>query len=346
MKAIDLKTFTAQLSVLINAGMPLSCALKMISSGQKPKAAKWILQIVNCLNQGKTFSLALKESTQKFDSFYCGMVEVGEKSGMLAPLLKKISANLESSDRLKAKIRKALAYPCAVLFISLSIIVSMLIWVIPTFESVFANFNSELPTPTLVVIFISTLLRKYIVIVLLVTIFISLVFIALWNYSIRFQKWVDKVILKIPVIGRLNKSGLISKWLLTVESLQQSGTPLLQAIRISARCSNQWSIHDTSAQMHQLLSYGYSIHKAASISNQHYQIFDSVTLELIRAGEQSGTLNEMLSYLSAHHEKQVDDLIGILMELLEPILVCFLGLVVGGMVIALYLPLFKIGQLA
>ena len=346
MKEIDLRTFTAQLNVLINAGMPLSSALKMIASGQKPKSAKWITQLVNCINQGNAFSSALRESKQNFDSFYCGMVEVGEKSGMLAQLLKKISANLESSEKLKMKIRKALAYPCAVLLIALSIVTGMLIWVIPTFEAVFTNFNSALPTPTLIVIFISKLLREYIVIVLMNVLSISLLFIALWNYSITFQKWIDKVILNIPVIGKINKSALISKWLLTVEALQQSGIPLLQAIRISARCSNQWSLHDTSAQMHQLLTYGYSIHKAVFISNQNYQIFDSMTLELIRAGEESGTLNEMLSYLSSLHEKKVDDQIGILMELLEPILVCFLGLVVGGMVIALYLPLFKIGQLA
>lgn len=346
MKEADRRTFTTQLSVLIGAGIPLSKALSMIANGLNQRSAQWVMNLINEINQGKALSWALRESKQNFDSYYCGMIEVGEESGKLSEMLKLISSNLESSERLKAKIRKALAYPSAVLFIAMMIIIGMLIWVIPTFETVFTSFNSTLPTPTLIVLYISKFVREYLiffVLTLLVTLFF---FLFLWQYSPSFQKWLDRNILKIPFIGKLSKSALISKWFLTIESLQQSGTPLLKAIRISARCSNQWSIHESSVQIHQLLSCGSSLHQSALISNKNCSLFDSTTLELIKAGEESGTLNEMLRYLSKYHEKQVDNAVDILMELLEPVLVCFLGLTVGGMVIALYLPLFKIGQLA
>lgn len=345
MKELDRRTFTTQLSVLLNANTPLVLALRMIANGSKNKRNRWIYSVIDQVNRGDSFSLALKKSKQNFDGFYCGMIEVGEQTGRLALLLKKIADHLESSARLNAKIRKALAYPSAVLLIAITIIVSMLIWVIPTFESVFANFNSELPTPTAIVIYLSNFIRQYLGIFILSLFVLLALLIGLWNSSIQFQKLMDKLILRIPFIGKLNRSALIAKWLLTVDSLQQSGTPLLQSIRISARCSNQWALHETSAKIYQLLSCGYSIYEAALVSNKSYRIFDPLTLELLKVGEDSGALPEMLSYLSSHHEKQVDDTIGVLMELLEPLLVSFLGIVVGGMVIALYLPLFKLGQL-
>lgn len=273
------------------------------------------------------------------------MIEVGEQTGKLPLMLNKISIHLESSARLNAKVTKALAYPTAVLLIAITIIVCMLIWVIPTFESVFSNFNSELPMPTAFVIGASNLLREYLGISTICLFTLFCIFIGIWNWSTRFQQSVDKLILITPFVGKLSRSTLIAKWTLTIDSLQQSGTPLLKAIRISARCSNHWAIHETSAKMFQSLSRGFSIHEAALIANTEYRVFDSLSLQLLKIGEDSGTLPEMLSYLSRHHEKAVDDAIGILIELLEPILVTVLGLVVGGMVIALYLPLFKLGQL-
>jgi type IV pilus assembly protein PilC len=345
LKDIDRRAFTAQLSTLLGAGTPLAQALRLIQSTTTAQHQKWINFLINAINRGESFSNALKNSKQNFDSFYCGMIEVGEQSGTLPLLLKNISNHLESSARLNAKIRKALAYPAAVLMIAIAIIVSMLIWVIPTFESVFSNFNSNLPTPTAIVIQASNFLRNHLVTSIIFISFVIFLLACYWNYSIKFQKLFDKFILKIPFIGRLNRSALLSKWLLTIDSLQQSGTPLLKAIRISARCSNQWAIHETSAQIYQHLSQGFSIYEAALISNKNYQVFDALSLQLLKIGEDSGALSDMLTYLSGHHEKQVDDAIGILIELLEPILVCFLGLVVGGMVIALYLPLFQLGQL-
>ena len=344
-KELDRRTFTAQLSALLGAGTPLVQALRLLLCTSSVKNKPWINLLINEINRGNAFSEALKISKQNFDGFYCGMIEVGERTGNLPRLLNRISIHLESSARLSAKIKKALAYPSAVLMIAITIIVSMLIWVIPTFESVFANFNSELPLPTAIVINASNFIRQYIggVFICMITSIFLLMFI--WNHSVQFQKLIDKIMLKIPFMGKIKRSALIAKWALTVESLQESGTPLLQAIRICARCSDQWALHETSAVMYQYLSRGFSIHEAALFANNEYCVFDSLSLQLIRVGEESGALPEMLTYLSKHHEKEVDDAIGILLELLEPILVAVLGLVVGGMVIALYLPLFKLGQL-
>lgn len=305
----------------------------------------WISSLINDVNRGESLSIALRNSKQNFDGFYCGMVEVGEQTGQLPLLLNKVSQHLESSARLNAKIRKALAYPTAVVLISITIIVSMLIWVIPTFESVFANFNSELPLPTALVIGISNGLREHLGTILVITTTILGIFIWAWNHTIALQQYIDKLILTIPYVSKLNRSALMSKWALTINSLHQSGTPLLQAIRISARCSNHWSMHETSVIMYQYLSRGFSIYEAASIANKSYRIFDAVSLQLLKIGEDSGSLPEMFTYLSKHHEKAVDDAVGVLIELLEPILITFLGIVVGGMVIALYLPLFQLGQL-
>ena len=342
MKSRDRHHFTAQLSAILNAGVPLSQALSMIESEMK---WPWLILLIQKIHQGDSFALALKQSNQGFDAYYCGMIEIGEKTGQLSKIIHEIFIYLESADRLREKIRKALIYPCTVIAISISIIIGMLTWVIPTFENVFNNFNTQLPLPTLIVINSSNFLKSNLILIALICVVFLMLWALSWNFFISAQKLFDSTCLKMPIFGGLLQSNLIAKWALAINSLQQSGIPLLDAIRISARGSNHWSMHDFSVLMYQHLLQWHSIYTSALNANHHYPIFDRLTLQFIRVGESAGTFRTMLSFLAQHHEKNVDKKINIFLELLEPLLITFLGIVIGGMVIALYLPLFQLGQL-
>ena len=342
LKSQDRHNFTAQLSAILNAGISLPQALAMIEDEMK---WSWLAIIIEKIHQGESFSSALKQSNQGFDAYYCGMVEVGEQTGQLQKIIHQIFIYLESADRLKAKIRKALIYPCTVIIISISIILGMLTWVIPTFETVFNNFNAQLPLPTLIVISSSNFLKSNLSLIALSFGVFLLLWILSWNLFINFQKLLDSLSLKTPIFGTLLQSNLIAKWAMVINSLQQSGIPLLDAIRISARGSDHWSMHDFSVLLYQHLSQGQSIYSSILNANKKYPLFDRLTIQFIQAGESAGTFRSMLSYLAQHHEKNVDQKIDLFLELLEPLLMAVLGIIIGGMVIALYLPLFQLGQL-
>ncbi len=338
--------FTLQLSTLLEAGVPLLQCLEMIRSGFPTKKSHWLDSILQELNEGIPFSTSLRNSPEGFDAFYCGLIEVGEHSGTLCFVLEKISNELSSQETTKAKVKKAFTYPTCILFLSLFMVSAMLIWIVPTFETVFNGFNAQLPKPTQMILNLSRMARYYSLHFLLLVFLIFISFLSFWSFSINFQKWVDRIFLSIPFFGKLTRFATIARWSTTVASLQEAGLPLIDSIRISARCTDDWIIHDFSAQIYNYLIKGFSVHDALKLSDPSKIFFSTNTLQLIKVGEDSGELVRMLYFLASHHVKKLDASLSVLLEMLEPLLVGFIGLIVGGMVISLYLPLFKLGEIA
>jgi len=348
MDATKQQFFTTQLVTLLGAGVPLVSALQMIrepihSSKSLPH---WLDPIIDGLHQGQSFSSCLRNSKQGFDAFYCGLVEIGELSGELQLLLSKISVGLKKTTLIQSQLKKALTYPICVLLISFFLLIAMLIWVIPSFEQVFASFNANLPPLTSFLLLLSRLVQAYFFLgFLCILMLLSLAYFLWWRYLI-IQKWLDRLLLRLPLMGKLIHHALLARWTTTICILQESGTPLLKAIRITARCSNHWYLHDVSVEMYRLLLQGRAIHESAALADHHQLLFKRETLQLLKVGEDSGGLINMLQDLAHFHERQLTEQLDVLMEMIEPALVVIMGVLVGGMVVALYLPLFKLGEIA
>lgn len=337
--------FTNHLATLLNAGISLPDSLQMIDKGANKKDYLWLNKMIKLLQQGESFSRSLEKSNPSFDKYYCGLVEIGEKTGQLASSFHHLAASLDSQAKLQAKIQNALTYPIAVISVALLVILGMLIWVIPTFENVFQQLHAELPFPTKIILNASRMISEhYLYFVFIFTFFISAL-VASWRLSVSFQKYMDHLLIHIPFLSHLLKLNYISKWCSMVNTLQKSGVPLLETIRLTAHCSNQWVIHEISVNAYHHLTHGHSIYHALTLADPKNILFDKTTLQILHIGESSGRLSHMLTFVVENNEKELDRMIGTVMQLLEPVLISFLGIIVGAMVIALYLPLFKIGEI-
>lgn len=337
--------FTNHLSMLLEAGISLSEALHIIHFSARKKDRIWLTKLIKLLREGGGLSESLALSNPLFDKYYCGLIEVGEKSGRLALTLSRLSVSLENQATLQAKIQKALTYPVTVIAIALMVLLGMLTWVIPTFETVFQQLNAQLPIATNVVISIARYVSTYYAWIMSLCIFLVLFCLFLWRQFIGFQRLVDRSIMKIPFFRHLLRLNYMTKWCSMVTTLQESGVPLLETVRLTGICSNQWSIHDICVNTYHHLAKGQSIHQSLMLTDPNNILFDKTSLQMIHVGESSGKLNEMLTFLGQQKEKELDLAIGKFLELLEPALITFLGLIIGTMVIALYLPLFKIGEI-
>lgn len=337
--------FTNHLAILLQAGISLSDSLQMIYSTASTKEQVWLGKLLSSLRQGRNLSESLALSNPLFDKYYCGLIEIGEKSGQLALTLSSLSVSLENQANLQAKIQKALTYPVAVIAIAFMVLLGMLTWVIPTFENVFLQLNAQLPLATQLVLNIARYVSTHYIWILGFCILLVLIYLFLWHQSIWFQRLVDQAILKIPFFSHFLRLNYMAKWCSMVTTLQESGVPLLETIRLTANCSNQWSIHHICVNTYHHLAKGQSIHQSLALTDPKNSLFDKTSLQMIHVGESSGKLIEMLSFLGKQKEKELDLAVGKFMELLEPALITFLGLLIGAMVIALYLPLFKIGEI-
>lgn len=337
--------FTTHLATLLQAGISLPDALQMIYSSASKKEQAWLEKLLTYLRQGMNFSESLALSQPCFDNYYCGLIEIGEKSGQLAPILCQLALSLERQANLQAKIQKALTYPVAVIAIAFFVLLGMLIWVIPTFENVFLQLNAELPLPTKLVLYFARAVSAYYLWAIGLFIFLGFVCALLWHQSITFQRIVDETMIKLPFLNKLLRLSYITKWCSVVTTLQLSGVPLLETVRLTANCCNQWSIYHLCVNVYHHLAKGQTIHQSLVLTDSKNILFDKTSLQMIHVGESAGKLNEMLKFLGEQKEKELDQTIGKLMELLEPALITVLGLLIGAMVIALYLPLFKIGEI-
>ncbi|TXI14406.1 MAG: type II secretion system F family protein [Polynucleobacter sp.] len=324
---------TRQLASLIRSGLPLLDAIRLME----------FKTIEKHLHQGRSLSSALEK--MGFHAFCVGLIKTGEASGHLYESLAQINIFLDKKIKLNKKIKKALHYPMIVLGISLIVLFAMFHWVIPSFEQMFQNFQAKLPWPTVVLIESSKWLREYFLIIFIGLVFTSLAFIQYWKFSTSLQQLIDRYLLRLPVLGKIRRSVLVTQWARNIGTLYSHGIPILDAIRHTALTSNDWVVYDLCSKTKVLLSQGWSFSDALIRWNTSYQLLHKEYLQLIRISESSGDLGGTLLLVADQEEERLDLLVDQLTQSLEPLLMLIMGGMIGSLVIALYLPIFEMGQI-
>ena len=333
MKDLEQLSMSRQLSTLISSGLPLLDAIKLME----------FHAIEQDLNQGQSLSYALEKLG--WHTFCVGLIKTGEATGHLHSSLLQINTYLDKKIKLRKKVTKALLYPSLVLGISLLVVWAMFHWVIPSFENMFKNFNAQLPLPTVALINISYWVKSYSIFLLFFLAGFFLIFIKLWTVSKSLQKKMDHIIIKLPVIGRIRKSVLVTQWARNTGILYGHAIPILDALRETAINSNDWVMWEFCAKLRVLLSQGQSFSAAVAMTDPKHILINKEYLQLIKISETSGDLDRILVLMADQEEEALDQLIDHLTQSLEPFLMLFMGLIIGGLVISLYLPIFEMGQI-
>jgi type IV pilus assembly protein PilC len=337
--------FTQRLLVLLDAGLPLLESITLMHQSASPAWQKITALIAHHLQQGERFSQCLSMQNAVFDPAFIGLIRVSEESGEISLALRTIQQQLHTQIELHRQIQQALAYPCITLGSAGLLMIAMIIWVIPVFRDVFNHFNAPLPWSTQLLLNASEQFMLHLPIIsgglALATIGCSL----LWLRHSGFQKRCDQYLLRIPVIGDLFRQSALACWCRSLGYLMLAGLPVLEAMRITAQTSNQWLCHDLSAHIFKSLAQGWSFGEALQRADPRQQFFDHETVQLLQISSASGSLAAMLSSRADALEKQLTSRLKLLGHSLEPILVVFVGLLIGGLVIILYLPIFNLGQI-
>jgi type IV pilus assembly protein PilC len=337
--------FVERMLVLLDAGLPLLESLALMQQSASPAWQKIMAFITHHLQQGERFSQCLSMQHTVFDPAFIGLIRVSEESGEINLALRTIQQQLRTQIELHRQIQQALAYPLITLGSACLLMIAMVIWVIPVFSDVFSHFNAPLPWATQLLISTSQQFMLYLPAIIGGFALAAIISSLLWLRHSGFQKHCDQRLLQIPVIGDLFRQSALSCWCRSLGYLMQAGLPVLEAMRITAQTSNQWLCHDLSAHIFKSLAQGWSFGEALQRADPRQRFFDHETAQLLQIGSASGSLGAMLSNRADALEKQLTSRLKLLSHSLEPILVVFVGLLIGGLVIILYLPIFNLGQI-
>ena len=335
-KTRDIVIFTRQFATMINAGLPLVQALDILSKQSENKSLKDVTrQVVYDVESGHTVADALGKHPKAFSELYVNMVAAGEAGGILDTILSRLAVFMEKNDALIRKVKGAMIYPGVIISVAVIAIVVLLVFVIPTFEQMFASVNLALPLPTRIVIGMSRFLQDYWWAVLATGIGASFMFKR--YYATPGGKLnIDRMMLRLPVLGDVIRKSAVSRFTRTLGTLISSGVSILDGLEITAKTAGNRVIHDAIMQSRSSIAGGDTI--AAPLAKS--EVFPPMVISMIAVGEQTGGLDEMLSKIADFYDEEVDAAVSALLSLLEPMMIVFLGVVVGGMVIAMYLPIF------
>ena len=332
--------FTRQLATMIDAGLPLVQSLEILSSQQEGKLFKNIIrEIREDVEGGSTFAGALKKHPATFNDLYTNLVVAGEEGGILDTILTRLANYIEKSEALKKKVKSALIYPATIVGVALIVVAILMIFVIPVFETLFKSAGQNLPLPTLIVLTLSKLIKKYVII--LIPALILLFYMARKYYQTQNGRAViDRLILKLPVFGPLLRKIAVARFSRTLGTLVSSGVPILDGLTIVSRTSGNKTIETA------ILNARASIREGETIAEplNRSKIFPPMVIQMISVGESTGALDNMLSKIAEFYEDEVDIAVANLTSLLEPFLMIFLGVVIGGVVISMYLPIFQMAS--
>ena len=340
-KPKDLAIFTRQLATMMKAGVPLLQAFDIVGRGNpNPSVTKLLNDIRSDVETGTSLSVAFRKFPIHFDNLYCNLVEAGESAGILDQLLDRLAVYMEKTEAIKSKIKSALMYPITVLIVAFVVVSVIMIFVIPSFKEVFTSFGGELPMPTLVVIAMSEFFIKY-----WYLIFGGLgggiyFFLESWKRNEKMQKVMDRIMLKMPIFGILVEKSCIARWTRTLSTMFAAGVPLVEALDSVGGASGNSVFADATVKIQQEVSTGTALTAAMSNAN----LFPSMVLQMCAIGEESGSIDHMLGKAADFYESEVDDMVAGISSLMEPIIIVVLGTVIGGIVVAMYLPIFKLGQ--
>ena len=334
----EMAIFTRQFSTMIDAGLPLVQCLNILAEQSESKTLRSVTgQVARHVEAGSTLADALRRHPRTFDDLFTNLVEVGEAGGILDVVLQRLAAYIEKAAALKRKVKAAMVYPCAIIGVALLVVIFMLTFVIPTFAQMFKDLGADLPLPTKIVMMLSDFVRGYIL--LLIAGMIGAV-MALRSYyrTEGGRATIDALMLKLPVFGTLVRKVAVARFTRTLGTLVQSGVPILDGLRITARTAGNKVVEKAVLQCRAAVTEGKTLADPLRTSG----VFPPMVTQMISVGEQTGALDAMLSKIADFYDDEVDTAVSTLTSLLEPIMIVFLGVVVGGLVVAMYLPIFKL----
>lgn len=336
----DIALATRQLATMLRAGVPLVQSFDIVADGlEKPGTAQVLRTVRGDLSGGSGLAAALRKHPQCFDQLYCNLVDAGEQAGALDSMLDRVAAYQEKTLSLKAKVRKALTYPVAVIIVALVVSAILLIEVVPQFQEIFAGFGADLPPFTLFVIGVSEALQAWWWLVLLGISGAGAGFVAARKRSQGFRRALDQLALKLPVAGNILAKSAIARYARTLATSFAAGVPLVEALSSVAGSAGNSVYQEAAAGLRDGVSTGRPLHAAMRSAG----LFPSILMQMVAIGEEAGALDAMLDKSAAYYEEQVDRAVDNLTALMEPAIMALLGILVGGLILAMYLPVFQLG---
>ena len=334
----DLTVFTRQIATMINAGLPLVQSLEILASQQPNKQFKRVLtKIREDVEGGSTFAASIKRHPAVFTSLYMSMVEAGEAGGFLDTVLNRLAGYIEKTMALRRKVKGAMIYPVTIITVAVAVVIFLLIFVIPTFKTLFEGFGAALPLPTRIVLEVSRLVKTHLL-AGLGTLVGAVFGVRFYYRTEKGKKVIDSLLLRLPVIGQLIRKVSVAKFTRTLGTLVSSGVPILDGLNITARVAGNKVVEEAILKTRSSIAEGKTIADPLGASG----IFPPMVVQMISVGEQTGALDSMLAKIADFYDAEVDQAVSNLTTLLEPIMIVFLGVVVGGVIIAMYLPIFKL----
>jgi type IV pilus assembly protein PilC len=337
----DLALFTRQLSTMLKAGVPLLQCFDIVGRGNaNPSLARLLGDIRSDVETGTSLNQAFRKYPIYFDALFCNLVAAGEQAGILETLLDRLATYQEKTIAIKGKIKKALFYPIMIVFVAILVTAIIMVFVIPSFKQVFTSFGADLPAPTLIVIAISDFTLKYWYILLFVPLAAGYFFYQSWRRSPRMQIAVDRLMLKPPVIGPLLQKAAIARWTRTLSTTFAAGVPLVEALDSVGPAAGNAVYKEATRQIQGEVNIGTTLAQAM----QNSGVFPNMAVQMTSIGEEAGALDSMLNKVADYFEREVDDTVDALSSMLEPMIMVMLGGIIGSIVVAIYLPIFKLGQ--
>ncbi|MGR9093289.1 MAG: type II secretion system F family protein [Gammaproteobacteria bacterium] len=337
----DITVFSRQLATMMSSGVPLVQSFEIVGRGhENPAMQEMIMAIKGDVESGTALNEALSKHPQQFNELYTNLVAAGEQSGILEDILHKLATYMEKTEALKSKIKSALFYPIAVVVVAFIITCILMIFVIPQFQEMFSNFGADLPALTMVVINMSKWFQEFWWLLFAVIIGSVVGIIQLKKRSKRFAHFLDRISLKIPIIGEILEKSAIARFARTLATMFAAGTPLVEAMTSVAGACGNIVFYDATMKMRDEIATGTQL----QVSMRETNLFPNMVVQMVAIGEESGALDSMLGKVADWYEQEVDDAVDALTSLLEPLIMSVLGVIIGGLVIAMYLPIFKMGQ--
>ena len=339
-KQKDIAIFTRQLATMMKAGVPLLQAFDIVARGStNPKLTRLLTEIRNDVETGTSLSSSFRKHPMYFDALYCNLVEAGEAGGILEALLDRLAIYQEKTMAIKAKIKSALMYPVAVIVVAFVVLTVIMIFVIPSFKEVFSSFGGELPAPTLAVIAMSEFFTAWWYIIFPALFGGIYFFLQSWKRSEKMQVVMDRLLLRIPIFGDLINKSVIARWTRTLSTMFAAGVPLVEALDSVGGASGNAVYAIATEQIQKDVSTGTALTTAMTQTG----VFPTMVLQMAAIGEESGSLDHMLAKAAEFYEEEVDEMVKGLSSLMEPFIIVILGVLIGGIVVSMYLPIFKLG---
>jgi type IV pilus assembly protein PilC len=337
----DIALFTRQLATMMKAGVPLLQSFDIVAKGHaNPSVSKLVNDIRGDVETGTSLSQAFRKFPLYFDPLFCNLVGAGEQAGILEDLLERLAIYKEKTLAIKSKIKSAMFYPVSILAVAFIVTMVIMIWVVPAFKQVFASFGADLPGPTLVVMAISDFVVSNWYIIFGVLFGGLYLFFQSWRRSLKVQRFMDQLLLKTPIFGQVIRKATIARWTRTLATMFAAGVPLVESLDSVGGASGNAVYLDATKKIQSEVSTGTSLTAAMENAN----VFPNMVTQMVSIGEESGSLDNMLGKVADFYEAEVDDAVASLSSLMEPLIMVILGVLIGGLVIAMYLPIFKLGS--